>query len=747
MKRFLIAVFLCFLFILASHQAVFASSNMEIELKSSDGTEFHCIAWTVGDQCAYILTDQGIYAYYDGVTSLRFFAPIYGIASNETQLKDNASLYISSLAFNNGQLYGINTWAGTCIRIAENTLPVSTDVICTVDLTAIFPDSDSLPLDVRGIILSDTALYMLVDNSKNISKSNLIGWNLKNGKVLYNEELEYVQNMVPYNTDQAIGISCDQNKSTEKAFYGIVDLKKGTFQKLGELPSRQSGGLCFDSTANKLYIVSTNLLYRCELGEPWEKLNYLSGPMILLGAQGGIVNQNYLFCGYDQLYIRDTAFQMESTAALTIAGGSNEPSFLKAANNLGGIPLVYTDNTQSINQVLTNLLTGDTDVDIYIVSTGQYSAPMVNAILEKGYALDLSGNAEISQFVYGMPSSLQKQIVHDGKIYALPLYVSGTTYGYIVHEDVMADAGLTNEDMPENWLDLLDFIIDWCDTKALDHSEIVPFRMYDEYYEAYSMILRYSDLYISQNEYPDFDTPLFRDLMGKLRIAIKAMDDAELLFPKTDNENIMDAFLMRPTIIESMASTSLRLGNNIETESRLIKYYPVGPEVQNCFPVIMRLLIVNPRSKNVDLAAQFAAQCLREMNELDYMALYTDALHTVPDPDYEKNRNNRLEEIQSIETKKKAAIDNISKDDEEILEWAKKWLSNDNLHKYIVSEGDIEVYREQAARAFVPMFDMQSLDNFTDIVRQYTDRQIDLDTLIQKLSNIMNMYELENGGK
>jgi hypothetical protein len=271
--------------------------------------------------------------------------------------------------------------------------------------------------------------------------------------------------------------------------------------------------------------------------------------------------------------------------------------------------------------------------------------------------------------------------------------------------------------------------------------------MYDEYYEAYSMILRYSDLYISQNEYPDFDTPLFRDLMGKLRIAIKAMDDAELLFPKTDNENIMDAFLMRPTIIESMASTSLRLGNNIETESRLIKYYPVGPEVQNCFPVIMRLLIVNPRSKNVDLAAQFAAQCLREMNELDYMALYTDALHTVPDPDYEKNRNNRLEEIQSIETKKKAAIDNISKDDEEILEWAKKWLSNDNLHKYIVSEGDIEVYREQAARAFVPMFDMQSLDNFTDIVRQYTDRQIDLDTLIQKLSNIMNMYELENGGK
>jgi hypothetical protein len=495
-----------------------------------------------------------------------------------------------------------------------------------------------------------------------------------------------------------------------------------------------------------MYIVSTNILYRCELGGPWEKFNYLSGPMISFGAQGGIVNQQYLFCGYDQLYIRDTAFHMESTAALTIAGGSNEPSFMKAANNLGGVPLVNTDNTRSIDQMLTDLLTGDTEVDIYIVSTDQISGPMVNAILDKGFALDLSGNAEISQFVYGMPPSLQKQIVQDGKIYALPLSITSNTYGYTVNEDAMADAGLTNGDMPENWLDLLDFIIDWCDTKAPEHSEVVPFRMYNEYYEAYNMILRYCDQYIYEDEYPNFDTTLFRDLLGKLRIAIKAMDDAELLIPKTDNENLRDAFLMRSTIIENMTSTCLRLGNNSETESRLIKYYPVGPEAQNCFPVTMRLLIVNPRSKNAGLAAEFAGQCLREMNELDYMALNPNALHVVSDPGYEKSRDQYMEEIQSIESKKDAASGNISKDDEEMLEWAKKWLSNDNLHKYIVSEDDIETYREQAALAFVPMFYMQSIDNFTDLVKQYSDRQIDLDTLIQKLSNIMDMYKTENGG-
>jgi hypothetical protein len=396
--------------------------------------------------------------------------------------------------------------------------------------------------------------------------------------------------------------------------------------------------------------------------------------------------------------------------------------------------------------MLTDLLTGDTEVDIYIVSTDQISGPMVNAILDKGFALDLSGNAEISQFVYGMPPSLQKQIVQDGKIYALPLSITSNTYGYTVNEDAMADAGLTNGDMPENWLDLLDFIIDWCDTKAPEHSEVVPFRMYNEYYEAYNMILRYCDPYIYEDEYPNFDTTLFRDLLGKLRIAIKAMDDAELLIPKTDNENLRDAFLMRPTIIENMASTCLRLGNNKETESRLIKYYPVGSDVQNSFPVIMRLLIVNPRSKNAGLAAEFAAQCLREMDELDYMALNPNALHTVADPDYEKNRNQMLEEIQNIESKKDAASGKLSKDDLEMLEWDKKWLNNDNLHKYIVSEDDIETYREQAALAFVPMFYMQSIDNFTDLVKQYSDRQIDLDTLIQKLSNIMDMYKTENGG-
>lgn len=746
MKRFLIALFLCLLFLVVSNQVVFASSNMEIELKSKDGIEIHRIAWTVGDECAYILTDQGIYSYHDDDASLCFFAPVFGIVGNENQSEENASLYINNLAFYDGQLYGINTWAGSCFRITENALPVSTDIICSFDLAPIFPDSLGLPLETRGVILNDTTLYMLVENSKNILKSNLVGWDLKSGKVLCNVEMGDVQNMVLYNVNQAICISCDQNKSTEKAFYGLIDLNKGTFHKLGELPSRQSGGLCFDTTANKLYIVSTNILYRCELGGPWEKLNYLSGPMISLGAQGGIVNQKYLFCGYDQLYIRDTAFQMESTAALTIAGGGNEPSFMKAANNLGGIPLVNTDNTRSINQVLTDLLTGDTQVDIYIVLTDSNTGPMVNAILEKGYALDLSGNSEIAQFVYGMPLSLQKQIAYNGKIFALPLSITGNTYGYTVHEDVMTDAGLKKEDMPGNWLELLDFIIDWCDTKAPDHSDIIPFRMYNEYYEAYNMILRYSDHYISQNQYPDFDTPLFRDLMGKLRTAIKAMDDAELLIPKTDNESIRDAFLQRPTIIENMTSTCLRLGNSKETESRLIKYYPVGPDVQNCFPVTMRLLIVNPRSKNAGLAAEFAGQCLREMNELDYMALNPNALHAVADPDYEKYKNQRLEEIQNIESKKDAASGKLSKDDLEMLEWDKKWLSNDSLHKYIVSEDDIETYREQAALAFVPMFYMQSIDNFTDLVKQYSDRQIDLDTLIQKLSNIMDMYKMENDG-
>jgi len=317
MKKHVITGFLIVLFLITSHQMVHASSiNMKIDLLSNDNTALHRITWTVGDQCAYILTEQGIYTWNDGEPSLRFFAPIYGLAESVNQTKENAALYINHLTYYNGQLYGINTWAGTCMRIAKDVLPASTDVICKFDLSPIYPDANgnSRPQEVRGIIINDTALYMLVDNSKNVSKSNLVGWNLKNGKVQYNIESGDMQAMIPYNTDQAIGITCNQNKVSENAYYGIIDLKSGAFSQLATLPSRNAGGMCFDPGDNRLYIVSKDQLYRSEWSGEWEQINYLSGLQTASSAQGGIVGQKYIFCGYDRLYIRDTQAKPESTA-------------------------------------------------------------------------------------------------------------------------------------------------------------------------------------------------------------------------------------------------------------------------------------------------------------------------------------------------------------------------------------------------------------------------------------------------
>ena len=91
----------------------------------------------------------------------------------------------------------------------------------------------------------------------------------------------------------------------------------------------------------------------------------------------------------------------------------------------------------------------DSSVDIYFTRTNFTG---YKAMLEKGYCADLSSSQVLMDFVQGLYPAVQKEIMKDGKLYAIPVSISSSVLCYNV--DKLEEVGLTQEDVPTNLVDL-----------------------------------------------------------------------------------------------------------------------------------------------------------------------------------------------------------------------------------------------------------------------------------------------------
>ena len=87
---------------------------------------------------------------------------------------------------------------------------------------------------------------------------------------------------------------------------------------------------------------------------------------------------------------------------------------------------------------------------------GSLEAGTFEALLERGYMLPLDGSGALQAFYEGMTPGFREKTGADGRVCALPVFVSGWGLGF--SEPALAALGLALSDVPGDWPGFLDFL-------------------------------------------------------------------------------------------------------------------------------------------------------------------------------------------------------------------------------------------------------------------------------------------------
>ena len=135
---------------------------------------------------------------------------------------------------------------------------------------------------------------------------------------------------------------------------------------------------------------------------------------------------------YSTILLRNTDPAQRASTTLRIRdtsyNGVMSETVYTLNNKRGDISVIIQPDWDGVQtDIPQSLLNQDADTDIYVL---QYESNDFRAIRTRGYAADLSGNAQVAAGVDRMYPFIRDALKQDGKIIAVPIEISGQTVGF-----------------------------------------------------------------------------------------------------------------------------------------------------------------------------------------------------------------------------------------------------------------------------------------------------------------------------
>lgn len=176
-------------------------------------------------------------------------------------------------------------------------------------------------------------------------------------------------------------------------------------------------------------------------------------------------------------------------------------------------------------------------------------------LLEKGYCADLSSSQKLMDYVNSLYPALRDEVMKDGKLYAIPVTLYGSTLSYMPSN--LEEIGLTEEDMPTTFVELCEFITRWNNEWIDDENKtnVMPFctTMSNRSVVFDLMLKAYLDYYDAKGEPLTFDTPEFNAMLT----ALDSMDASNLDMPANMSDQEYDDVL--PAIFRGICGSGAAL--------------------------------------------------------------------------------------------------------------------------------------------------------------------------------------------
>lgn len=438
------------------------------------------------------------------------------------------------------------------------------------------------------------------------------------------------------------------------------------------------------------------------------------------------------------------------------------------------------------DKLLRGLITQSMEDDVFYMFS---SAVDVADLIDKGYLLDLSGNETIRNAVSRMYPDLQALVTRGDAIYAVPTTVFAPS-AMMVDQEVWAELGYTEADVPKSFPALLDFLEAWVHRNEQEdlHCNVMGYwdeTLYNEYTYAGWLIQELMTSWIQQKEYAGeplrFNTP---ELVGLLdRCMFIGRRIYNLCEPRKAG-NGQDGPAM-------FTHANLNFGGWDQMDVWMVDMR-ISEDQPTLIPFTLAMSAAYCGTKEPELAAELIAAELVEIDkDTERVAganepcfLYADA-EPIPRPDYEENLrssrnyiaiaehrlagdNTPLEQyldLRESDYQRPKEYDDWTQfggyqlwqkrlaemSDSEVEDQLEQWqasLAYWTEERWSFSPENLAVYRQFAQHMYIetPGVFREGSDvsrNYWDLLKQYKSNLLPAQQFVSQLDNLATMVELE----
>lgn len=410
-------------------------------------------------------------------------------------------------------------------------------------------------------------------------------------------------------------------------------------------------------------------------------------------------------------------------------------------NAHGDVSVVVRDNYSVTPQsIIEGMMNHSNEYDIFLMSVGNSA---YTALLERGYMADLSDSSALVEAYNLLYPNLRPAFAYNDKPVAIPLSADASCMS--VYNDAMEKAGLTMEDIPDNWLDFINAIEplhERCSEKG-----VALFAAYMSQQEVkqqlFSKILDdYFTYIVNSSDKVRFNTP---ELISVLE-ALEKVDFAKLGLPEEYSEDYWRYNAAETILFEMYNSCTINYFPSNYTPMLL----SINKDMPTYIGVNTNVLFINPYSANQDIAREFIETTLQNTDD--------GVLANLMDIDVEPRRNSYYEEyIQSQEEYLETLRQNMAELPEseqqalqEEIKMQEEYLEDRKENDWRISPKGIEWVKGNKDKFVIGnngiysmLYSSENSEDVSDIFTMYYDGKIDSVELIKRLDEKLSMMLLE----
>lgn len=748
---------LCILLILALALAAvpaFAAEGDAILGKDEDGGSMYFnYAFAQGDTAWFVTGGTTLYAWRAGDADLTECT----VAMPEREAGENLSDDLSPFCVD-GQLYALDLvtsyeedaqFVGAVLyRLTGDGPEFTPEKVGDVDWSDLteYYDQNSYPTRPDGLIgLPGKAAFRAYD-----STGDFRGYTLDVASCRL-ECLEEIQNLAGLSNyrDGALLVCQYSYDQPEMCRLSVYDAADESLQPLAEITVPQYSplsGMAYDAESDAIYCIKGGEICRVDLqaGEIGEGVTDM--PLEVYGNSQAFVLPGgyYIACG-DGAAVRnlDPGQRAEVRLKINDSGWNDcvNTAYYRYSNTHGEVSCILSHDWTESQNLLESMMNRDDSIDVYVLST---SSPIYDALYRRGYLMELDGSEALSAFADSLYPDIRDALSTNGRLVAIPVSINAWTPG--VNEKALEKLGMTIADVPDNWMDFLDFLVSL--EEPLKAGKIHLFydgyttedAQNDMFYAIFETYQRYVN---AVDPAMGYNTDLLRTLLTKL----ESIDFAALGLPEPveDDEN---GRAYSGDVSED--SILLQTGVGCTIGEFYSEYTPIlmGLDANTPVPLVLNadVAFVNPFTKYPEQAIAFMETLTQSLSTGVRYDINPDLNEVIRG----KQNEDSLREAQKWVDDTRAQLDEADEADRQMLE-EMLTQAEENLHYWEnygweVSQRDLDWYRghdDKLLLAGVQWIYADESGEGWQLISQYRDHQISLDEMLAGIDRKVQMMLME----